>query len=169
MRNTLDFTEIANWREFENLIAAYFREVEKEKNIIDIQVDPSGIGPDGGRDILITFQMTDSIIPFARKWVVQCKFYDKVVSKADLATINIPSLIHEYGADGYLLVCKGDVSSTVTDMFENLRRECRLGYSYMIWTGDQLKRMLTVKPALFATYFPKFNEFLQSKGTTHVI
>ncbi len=164
MRNTLDFAEISDWREFENLIAAYFREVEREKNIIDIQVDPSGIGPDGGRDILITFQMTDSIIPFVRKWVVQCKFYDRVISKADLATINIPSLVHEYGADGYLLICKGDVSSTVTDMFENLRRECALGYSYMIWTGDQLKRMLTVKPTLFATYFPEFNEFLESKS-----
>ena len=169
MRNTLDYAEISSWREFENLLAAYFREVEKEKNIVDVQVDASGIGPDGGRDILITVQMTDSINSFNRKWVVQCKFYDRVLSKADLATINIPTLIHEYGADGYLLICKGDVSSTVTEMFENLRRECRLGYSYMIWTGDQLKSMLTVRPALFATYFPEYHEFLLSKGTEHAI
>lgn len=147
-----------------NLVAAYFREVEKEKNIIDIKVEPSGIGPDGGRDILITFEMTDSIIPFTRKWVVQCKFYE-ILSKADLATINIPSLIHEYGANGYLLICKGDVSSTLTDMFENLRRECRLGYSYMIWTGDQLKNMLRVKVSLFPGYFPEYHQFLQSKET----
>lgn len=165
MRTTLDFGEIADWRQFENLITAYFREVEKEKNIVDIQVDPSGVGPDGGRDILITFEMTDSIVPFTRKWVVQCKFYDRVISKADLVTINIPSLIHEYGADGYLLICKGDVSSTVTGMFENLRRECRLGYSYMIWTGDQLKNMLRVKVSLFPAYFPEYHEFLQSKET----
>lgn len=53
MKTKLDFDEISNWREFENLVADYFREVKKkEKNIKDVQVHSSGEGSDGGRDIL---------------------------------------------------------------------------------------------------------------------
>lgn len=169
MRTTLDLNEITDWRQFENLVAAYFMEVKADKSIVDVQVEPSGVGPDGGRDILITFQMTDSIFPFTRRWVVQCKFYDRILSKGDLATVNIPSLIHEYGAHGYLLVCKGDVSSTVTATFENLNRECRFGYSYMIWNGDRLQNMLRVKTALFPSYFPEYEEYLQSKRTAEIV
>jgi hypothetical protein len=75
-RNKLDFAEIKTWGEFEDLVEDYFKEVQKdEKSIIDVDVKPAGVGPDGGRDILVTFQITDSIVSFTRKWVVQCKFY----------------------------------------------------------------------------------------------
>src|SRR4051812_19575159 len=139
-RNKLDFAEISNWRDFEDLVADYFQEVQKEEqNIIEVRVQPTGVGSDGGRDILVTFRITDSIIPFERRWVIQCKFYKTAVSKNRLSTINIPTLIHEYGADGYLLVCKGDVTSKVSEMFENLERECKLGYRYVFWRGNELK------------------------------
>ena len=59
---------------------------------------------------------------------MQCKFYDRSVSKTELSDINIPTLIHEYGAHGYLLVCKGGVTSTVSTMFENLRKKRREHY-----------------------------------------
>src|SRR5688572_16648713 len=103
LRKSIEFDEVPNWQTFENLVADYFRSIKEQKNIVDITVDQSGEGPDGGRDILITFQISDTIAQFFRKWVVQCKFYDRPVSKAELADINIPTLIHEYGADGYLL------------------------------------------------------------------
>lgn len=166
VRQTIDFDEIPTWQGFENLVADYFSGIKEQKNIVDITVEQSGEGTDGGRDILVTFQLTDSIVPFHRKWVVQCKFYNKPVSKAELAKVNIPTLIHEYGADGYLLVCKGNVTSTVSTMFESLRARCKMGYSYMIWTGSDFINQLYIQPPrpLIQKHFPEYYEFLQSMG-----
>lgn len=163
MKATLEFTELRNWQAFENLVAEYFRQRKGENNIIDVEVQPSGVGGDGGRDILVTFEMTDSIRTFKRKWVVQCKFYDAVVSKSKLDKINIPTLIHEHNADGYLLICKGEVSAPVSLMFETLSRDCGLGYSYIIWTGEQLKSMIQVKPLLVKQFFPKHHAYVQAQ------
>jgi hypothetical protein len=162
VKNKLDLDEISDWQTFEGLLTDYFREVKEERNIKDITVEASGEGSDGGRDILVTFRITDSIIAFERKWVVQCKYYQRAVSKSDLSTINIPTLIHEYNANGYLLVCRGMVTSGVTDMFENLRDKCKMGYSYMIWTGSDLVTQLLLQPPqpLIQKYFPEYYEFL---------
>jgi hypothetical protein len=164
-RSKLDFAEIKTWGEFEDLVEDYFKEAKKEeKSIIDVEVKPTGVGSDGGRDILVTFRITDSIVSFTRKWVVQCKFYSGAVSKANLSTVNIPTLIHEYGADGYLLVCKNDVTSKVSEMFENLERECKLGYCYAIWRGNELTRRIQFKPSLIERYFPEHYEFLRRRA-----
>ncbi|MBN8650736.1 MAG: restriction endonuclease [Cytophagales bacterium] len=71
----LSLTEIKNWKTFEDLIANYFREVKRDNefNIDDVIVQPTGTGSDGGRDILVTFTVDDSVMTFQRKWVVQCK------------------------------------------------------------------------------------------------
>jgi hypothetical protein len=164
LREVIEFDEIQDGQAFEDLVADYFRGIADQKNITDITVEQSGEGADGGRDILVTFQLTDSIIPFQRKWIVQCKFYNRSVSKAELSEVNIPTLIHEYGADGYLLVCKGNVTSTVSTMFESLRVKCKMRYSYMIWTGNQFKDQLYLQPPrpLIQKHFPEYYKFLQS-------
>jgi hypothetical protein len=162
--NTIEFSEIDNWQSFENLVADYFREVKESKNISNVEVQQSGEGADGGRDILLTFQFSDSIASFERKWVVQCKFHKTAVSPARLSSINIPTLIHRYNADGYLLVSRNGVTSGVTSLFENLRRECKMRYEYRIWTGsDFAKGLYVINPRpLIQKYFPKFFAFIQS-------
>jgi hypothetical protein len=167
MRNNIEFEELLDdWQRFEDLIADYFREIQKDKilgnNIKDIVVRQSGKGADGGRDILIIFELTDSVIKFERKWVIQCKFHKDDVSKSDLSDVNIPSLIHEYGADGYLLVCRKGVNSSVTNFFDNLRKNCRFGYSYEIWKGSELKRRIRdLGESLIQRYFPEHFEYLR--------
>lgn len=157
--------EIKDWKEFEDLLTDYFRAIKNanENNLTDVFVEPSGEGADGGRDIFLTFRINDSIVPFTRKWVVQCKFYKESVSKRDIATVNIPSLIHEYNADGYLLVCKNGVTSSVTNMFENFRRQCKFDYSYMIWEGNDLINKLMVMPDLINKFFPRYSSYLEEK------
>ncbi len=115
----IDFSDIDDWREFENLVADYFREIKSYdgNNLIDVQVEQSGGGPDGGRDILLTFNINDSIVSFKRKWLVQCKFYKGDVLKSHFSDQNLTSLIQEYNATGYLLVCKSNVHGGVTTMF----------------------------------------------------
>lgn len=153
----IDLNEIKDWREFENLIADFFEEEYKreDNNIKSVIVELSGIGSDGGRDLLVTFKFNNSLIDFEQKWVIQCKFYKKTVTKAHISDVNIPTLIHEYGADGYLLICKGEVSSKLTEMFENLRRNCRFRYHYSVWSGSKFISKIKNRPDLLNEYFSK--------------
>lgn len=159
----LTFNEITDWKEFEKLVADYFRSVQhlKENNVSTVFVEPSGEGSDGGRDILVTFQVFDSIKRFERKWVIQCKYYSRSISKGDLSSMNIPTLIHEYGADGYLLVCKNGVTAKVTEMFENLRKNCKFRYDYMIWEDNDFLKRVRAVPSLIEHYFPTYFNYLQ--------
>lgn len=153
----LSFSEIENWQEFENLVTSFFEKVSSERNdTIEVFVEPSGTGSDGGRDILVTTKVNDSFISFKRKWVVQCKFYDKDLSKSELSNVNIPSLIHEHGADGYLLICKNGVTSPLSNQFEDLRKNCRMGKNYLIWTGSQFLDKLILHKDILQRYFPSY-------------
>jgi len=122
-------------------------------------VEHSGVGTDGGRDVLVRFRIKDFITSFERKWVVQCKFHEQPVSKSYLSTVNIPTLIHEYGANGYLLVCKNEVTSGVRTMFANLNDKCKFGYHYECWIGSDFKERLNLKHALVERFFPAYNAY----------
>lgn len=153
----INFTEIDDWEQFEDLVAEFFRETKhlEDNNLTEIKVEPVGNGPDGGRDILLTFRINDSILPFERKWIVQCKFYE-TLKKGNLDKINIPSLIEEYGADGYLLVCKNSITAGVTNTFENLRQRCRRNFKYEVWNGNIFSQKLYKTANLQEHYFPQF-------------
>lgn len=154
----IKFSEIRDYKQFEDLAAAYFRHLKSEpdNNIVSVFVEPSGEGTDGGRDIFVTFKVDDGIMEFERKWVVQCKFHDESVNKAHLSTVNIPSLIHQFNADGYLLICKNGATSKLTDMFEDLRKRCRFGYKYLIWTGSDFAASIMNAKPLHRQFFPKY-------------
>jgi Restriction endonuclease len=155
----LSFDEIRDWADFEDLVAMYFRHQESDpaNNVFQVEVLPSGKGSDGGRDLLVKFQVNDSVRPFFRLWVVQCKFYENDLKKSDLADVNIPTLIHQYKADGYLLVCKQGIVNTLATAFEDLNKNCRFGYSYVIWTGqDFISRIHVAPKELRKQFFPKY-------------
>lgn len=160
----ISFDEIRDGDHFEDLVAAYFRELKNsdENNISNVEIKQSGVGTDGGRDILIEFDLSDDIKIFKRKWVVQCKFHNNTISPSRIQTINIPTLIHSYGASGYLLVCKNRPTSSLTDLFENLNSNCSHGYQYEIWNGNQFISKLYVKRNLHAVYFPIYNDYINN-------
>jgi hypothetical protein len=107
-----DLKEIEDWQEFEDMVAEYFRQIKSDdNNVTEVVVQPTGNGSDGGRDILVTFDVNDSVHSFERKWVIQCKFHEGILKEREMSTINIPGKIHEYGANGFLLVvCKRSCS-----------------------------------------------------------
>jgi len=158
----LSFDEIQNWQLFEDLAADYFKEIkgDQEFNVTNVEVRQTGAGGDGGRDILITLSVNDSIVSFKRIWVVQCKFYTENVGKHHLADVNIPSLIHEYGADGYLLICKNHVTASLSTMIENLKDRCRFNYQYEVWNGTNFLSRIRIKPKLIENYFPLHHAYL---------
>lgn len=163
----LSFEEIADGDHFEDLVAEFFRNLKNdpENNITNVDVFQSGIGTDGGRDILIEFDLSDDIKIFKRKWVVQCKFHNNTISPSLVQSVNIPTLIHSYGASGYLLVCKSRPTSGLTNLFERLNKECRNNYQYECWNGNQFLSKLLVKADIHPIYFPKYHNYINSFNT----
>jgi hypothetical protein len=52
--DTIEFSEIRDYKQFEDLATAYFRYLKETNNsIISVFVEPSGEETDGGRDILL--------------------------------------------------------------------------------------------------------------------
>lgn len=158
--NKIDFSELTDWKQFEDLTAEYFEEIRhvEGNHLTEVMVESVGKGADGGRDILLTFRIHDSILSFERKWVVQCKFYE-TLKKSNLDKVNISTLIDEYQADGYLLICKNSVTNGVTTTFENLRKNCRRNYKYLIWNGSAFVKKLYKTSNLHEHYFPKFFDY----------
>lgn len=161
---TLTFDEIISGDQFEDLAVSYFEELknERENNITSLDVRPSGTGADGGRDILLKLRVADGISNFERIWVVQCKFHERNISTNKVNEVNIPSLIHSYKADGYLLICKKKPTSRLTNFFDGLRVNCRFEYKYEIWSGEQFKRLIQSKskPTILMQFFPKYFEYV---------
>ncbi len=156
----LDFKDIPSGEKFEDLVASYFEDLKNEaNNISSVEVRPSGIGTDGGRDILVNFTVTDGIFDFKRKWVIQCKFRNNNISTNDINDINIPSLIHSYNASGYLLIIKQKPTSKLTDLFERLNDNCKLKYKYVIWSGEQFKKLIITNPVILKQYFTDFYSY----------
>lgn len=163
----LDFKEIQDGDKFEDLVISYFEDLKNEKNnITKVDVKPSGTGTDGGRDILVSFNVTDGINDFERKWVIQCKFHNRNISTNNINDINIPTLIHSYNADGYLLIIKERPTSKLTDLFERLNDNCKLNYSHIIWSGEQFKRLILTKsiPTILEQYFPKYYKYCKQNN-----
>ncbi len=162
--NSLSFEEITDGDHFEDLVAEYFRDLknDSDNNITNVKISQSEKGTDGGRDILIEFDLSDDIKIFKRKWVIQCKFHTSTISPSKINTINIPTLVHSYNAAGYLLVCKSRPTSGLTELFERLNKECKNKYHYECWTGNQFINKLYIRENLHSLFFPKYQEYINS-------
>ncbi len=164
--NQISFEEISDGDQFEDLVAEYFRELKKdsENNITNVKVLASGIGTDGGKDILVEFELSDEITVFKRTWIIQCKFHKGTISPSQINKINIPTLIHSHNATGYLLVCKSRPTSGITDLFERLNENCTNGYHYECWSGSQFINKLMIMDQIHGQYFPEFHAYINSKS-----
>lgn len=165
----LSLDDIQDWKQFEELVKHYFDGVQQqdENTVVASFVEPSGEGADGGRDLLVTLKCKDSVIEYERVWVVQCKFHKESISPKHLAQTNIVGLLHQYNANGYLLVCKTGPTSGTTDMFERLRRshhsKC-FKFLFKIWTGEDIISLIYRRKDLQQQYFSDYWNFLkQSK------
>lgn len=162
-----DYRNIEDGEHFENLVADYFRDLktERESSIVDVKVKQSGEGGDGGRDILVEFEISDEIVTFRRRWVVQCKFLETNVSPTHISKVNIPTLISSYNAVGYLLVCKKNPTVGITELFEKFMNNGESGCCYEVWNGDQFLKYCSARTNLHPTYFHDYDEWLRSKMT----
>lgn len=128
----LDFTELPfDGVKFEQLV----RELLVRSGF---EVHWTGVGPDGGRDLVVTEKAQGSLAPFQRKWLVSCKHYansGKSVGLDDVTDIN--DACDAVGASGFLLACSTQPSSTVVRRFEEI--EGRGKYIIRFWDSVEIE------------------------------
>ena len=102
----IDFTELpADGVRFEQLI----RELLIRSGL---EVHWTGVGPDGGRDLVATENCQGRLAPFERKWLVSCKNATSGKS-VGLDDVNgISDACAAVDASGFLLACSTQPSST---------------------------------------------------------
>jgi hypothetical protein len=164
----LSFDEIRDWEQFQELVAEFFRtcKTDGSLNVTEVEAMVSGRGPDGGCDIEVILRLHDGIKPFHRKWIVQCKFHSDTVGLPEMASGSIPDLLHQYNADGYLLICRNSLSARLTDQLKALAQGCRHGRHYCWWSGDEFIKQLRSKPTLIEHFFPKYHLFILERERT---
>lgn len=129
--------KIKNGYEFQQITAAFFRELVAGplKRDFDVIVQENGIGPDGGFDILVEFIYSNVINKHSVRWVVECKCWESNLSPRDINFNKIKGSIEAQHADGYLLICKGNVTDTVKKNFRGWSNGSKIKYE--IWEGHR--------------------------------
>lgn len=137
----LDYTELpADGVRFEQLV----REILVRSGF---EVHWTGVGPDGGRDLVATEKVGGLFAPFSRKWLVSCKH--KAHGGASVGVEDISDIVDACAAvdaTGFLLACSTQPSSSVVRRLEELERSGNL--LTLFWDGIEIERRLDV-PDLF--------------------
>lgn len=146
--------EITDGNYFQQIVAEYFRSLKKEKqdfHIADIDVDDTGIGCDNGCDILVDFHFEDAIGKHRHRWVVECKSQKKSVGNRDINYSNLGLIIENKSADGYLLVCVSDASTSLKELLKNNKK-----VKSVVWNGSQLWHKLIGSKQIIQSFFPDY-------------
>lgn len=159
-RTALDLDEITSGTRFEELVVAYFTRLSEDRsnNVAEVIAGSTKVGPDGGVDVLVTFNMTDSLSQFKRIWVVQCKFHTKAIGQSQLSKINLPTLVQQYNAVGYLLICKTNPTTQLATQFKELSSPQT---QYLIWTGEEFKARLLEQSDIHKQFFPEYHAYTE--------
>lgn len=147
--------------EFQRIVAEYFRCLKREKHdyqLSNIKVEDFGVGPDNGCDILIDFFFEDPIEEHKTRWIVECKSQTKAVGGRDINIDNVQTLLDANDANGYLLVCKSDATSSVKQRFRALNSKGNK--SFRVWNGTQLWYEISQREPILEAFFPSYYKAL---------
>jgi len=154
----IDFRELdKNGILFEILIREIFIK-------LDYEVKWAGVGPDRGKDLLVTEKHDSFIGDTKTKWLVQCKHNahsGKAVGLEDLG--DFVSACHDHDVTHYLLICSTQPSSSLLERFENISINKKIIIDY--WDATKVEKLLdSVKfYDLFQLFFPKSSKASEIK------
>jgi len=140
---------------FQQIVAEYFRNLKNEKqdfHIAGIDVDDSGVGCDNGCDILVDFHFEDAIGRHSHRWVIECKSQKQAVSNRDININNLLGIIKKRKANGYLLVCKNNATTSAKELLNGLKNE----FDIEVWNGAQLWGKFIGSKRLIHSFFPDY-------------
>ncbi len=134
----LDFKELSSdGKEFELLI----REILFAKGY---KVYWSGVGPDGGRDLLCIEERTSFFSNDKKRWLIQCKHNaqsEKSVGVADLD--NVVDSCSQHEAVGFVLACSTQPSSAVVNRLESITDNPKNGVTAIFWDYVFIEQVLS--------------------------
>jgi len=160
----VDFTELPeDGVRFEQLI----REILQRSGF---EVHWTGVGPDGGRDLIAIERATGGLAPFERRWLVSCKHFANASRSVGLGDIqDIPGHCAAAGATGFLLACSTQPSSAVVSRLEETEKNTKIVCRY--WDGIEIEKRLDTASTfpLRLLFFPKSSAGLPWRiyNTTH--
>lgn len=124
------------------------------------EVHWTGVGPDGGRDLVATERAAGMLAPFSRKWLVSCKH--KAHGGGSVGLPEVVDIVDACGAvdaEGYLLACSTQPSSGVVKRLEELQLSGKILTTF--WDGVEIEKRLNI-PELF----PLVHQFLPESAKT---
>lgn len=145
----LDFKELdVDGVRFEQFI----RELCMRSNL---EVHWTGVGADGGRDLVAIERATGALGLFERKWLVSCKHLAHSEKSAGVeATHGLVDACEAVGATGFLLACSTQPTSGTVKRLEEIAAQGKI--ATLFWDAVELDRR-TQHPSTFAlraTFFP---------------
>jgi hypothetical protein len=122
----------------------------------EFEVHWTGVGPDGGRDLIFIEKSEGRLAPFQRKWLVSCKHNAHLGRSVGIDDIvDFSGACEAVGAEGFLLVCSTQPTSSVVRRFEELERWGRILARY--WDVIEIEKRLNTPSTLGLIYlfFPE--------------
>lgn len=146
----IDFTELPkDGVKFEQLI----RELLLREDYVPRW---TGVGPDGGRDIIFSEKTVGPLSSLDRKWVVSCKH--KANGGGSVSADDIQYAVgtcQAIGATGFILACSTQASSAAVTRLSEIEKN--QGITCLVWDGVEIeKRLMAPRCApLVHLFFPQ--------------
>ncbi len=104
----------------------------------------SGKGPDGGRDLLAIEDRPSLIFNDSKRWLIQCKHNAHAGGSVGIGDLDdIVDSCAQHNAEGYLLVCSTQPSSTVVDRLEAITANQKNNILATYWDAVRIEQLLT--------------------------
>lgn len=120
------------------------------------EVHWTGVGADGGRDLIVIEKSSGRLAPFERKWLVSCKHNANAGTSVGMTDVtDIKDACEAVNAQGFLLACSTQPSSAVVKRFEEINRNGNIITKY--WDSVEIEKRLNT-PATFpliSLFFPE--------------
>ncbi|HEX8308646.1 MAG TPA: ATP-binding protein [Allosphingosinicella sp.] len=132
------------------------------------EVEWTGRGPDGGRDLVFIEKLTGALSEQRVRWLVQCK--DLAQSGRSVTPVDVGSILDivaQHKADGFLLATTTIPSSGLKSRLDSLDLSKGGPIRTLVWDAAELLHMLRTDEArqIAAIYFPSRN--LESERILH--
>ncbi|MBX9687191.1 MAG: lysozyme inhibitor LprI family protein [Candidatus Obscuribacterales bacterium] len=124
---------------------------------IPAEVHYTGVGPDGGKDLIFEERLS-VLCEKSFRWLVSCKdrsVSGKNVSEKDLPT-DLFAKLAQHNCDGFMLVTTKQITGGLKNLLDGLKQN--KGLHYKIWDRFELENMLwkAKNTDLIIQFFPKF-------------
>lgn len=116
----------------------------------------TGVGQDGGRDLVVTEKLKGELSEYERKWLISCKHTansGKSLGREQAG--NISEDCKAIGAEGYILVCSTQPTASLVTRLSEIENQQKIITKF--WDSIEIEKKL-LKPNTFSlihTFFPE--------------